>query len=116
MFMIFFVLDDPNRLDELLDAWEGAGVRGATIIESSGIHRRRKRFIPMRYMFQAAGPIEQGHYTLTAIVEDENAVRACLQATEGLLGDLNLPNSGVFAAWPLAWVRGIPKQESRESE
>jgi len=116
MYMIFFVLDDPNRLDELLAAWERAGVRGATIIESTGIHRQRKRFIPMRYVFQSTRSVEEGHYTLTAIVEDENTVRACLMATESLLGDLSLPNSGVFAAWPLAWVKGVPKQESQESE
>ncbi len=113
MFMILFVLDDPNRLDELLDAWEKAGVRGATIIESTGIHRRRKRFIPMRYVFQSARPMEQGHFTLTAIVEDEATVHACLQATERLLGDLSQPGSGVFAAWPLALVKGVPKLESQ---
>jgi len=108
MYMIMFVLDDPDQLDKLLEAWETAGVRGATIIESTGIRRRQKKSLPMRYMFQTIGDVEEGHYTLFAIVDSEDVVRSCLQATEHLVGDLDEPNTGVFAAWPLAVVKGLP--------
>jgi len=37
MYMIMFVLDNPERLSEILKAWEGIGIRGATIVESTGI-------------------------------------------------------------------------------
>jgi nitrogen regulatory protein PII len=108
-----FVLDDPGRLDDLLEAWEKAGVRGATIIESTGIHRRRSKTVPMRYMFQAIGNVEESHFTLFVIVENEAVVQACLQATEQLVGNLNEPNTGIFAAWPLSVVKGLsPTQEN----
>ncbi len=32
MHMIMLVLDDPNRLDEVLEAWGSAGVSGAMIL------------------------------------------------------------------------------------
>ncbi len=35
-------------------------------------------------------------------------VQDCLHATEQILTDLDGPNTGVFAAWPLAFVRGVP--------
>jgi len=108
MYMLMFVLDDPGLLDELLEAWEKAGVRGATIIESTGIHRRLKKLLPMRYVFQSAGIVEESHYTLFVIVENEGIVRACLHATEQLVGNLDEPNTGVFAAWPLSVVKGVP--------
>ena len=108
MFMIMLVLDDPNRLNELLKAWEGAGVRGATIIESTGIQRLRQAHVAMRYVFQTPGPVEEGHLTLFVIVESEAVVQACLAATESVTGDLDLPNTGVFAAWPLTAVKGLP--------
>ena len=112
MFMIMFVLNDPNQLDALLESWEKVGIRGATIEESTGIHRRRKRFLPRRYVFQTAGDIEESHDTLLAIVESYVLVQACLQATELLVGDLDEPNTGVFAAWHLAVVKGLyPAQE-----
>lgn len=114
MFMIMFVLDDPDQLDALLEAWKKAGVRGATIVESTGIHRRRKKFLPMRYVFQTTGNVEESHYTLFAIVESDEVVQACLQATEKLVGDLDNPNTGVFAAWPLAVVKGLPPAQEPE--
>ena len=106
--MVLFVLDDPQRLSEVLQAWESAGIRGATIIESTGFHRILQH-IPMRYLFSAQEQIvERGHMTLLAIVEGEAQAQACLRATEALIGDLDGPNTGVFAAWPLALVKGLP--------
>lgn len=111
MFMVLLVLDNPDQLDAVLQAWEAAGIRGATIIESTGIHRRLKRLIPMRYLFQAQGGEEEGHLTLLAIVEDQARVEACLRATESVTGDLDGPNTGVFAVWPLTTVKGLPPQD-----
>jgi nitrogen regulatory protein P-II 1 len=112
MYMIMLVLDDTDRLDAVLEAWEKAGIRGATVIESTGIHRVRRRLIPMRYAFQTPGDInvETGNTTLFVIVESEAAARSCLQATEQVTGDLDGPNTGVFAAWPLSIVKGLPEQ------
>lgn len=117
MYMVMFVLDNPNRLDELLAAWTEAGITGATIIESTGIRRRLERTVPMRFLYRAATPlVEEGHVTLLAIVPDEEKARICLQVTESLVGDLSGPNTGVFAAWPLPVVKGVPKNYLRQGE
>ena len=112
MYMVMFVLDDPNQLDVVLDAWAAIGVSGVTFVESAGLHRRRAQQakVHLRYCFvRPTGPQQQSHYTLFAIVETEESVRACLAATEGVVGDLSRPNTGIFAAWPLSVVRGVPK-------
>ena len=114
MYMILFVLDDPDQLDELVEAWESVGVRGATILESTGIQRRKKKLIPMRYVYQTTGSVEKHHYTLFAIVESQAVVQACLAATEQLVGDLDQPNSGVFTSWPLDIVKGLPVNEEKD--
>ncbi len=108
MYMIMLVLDNPERLSEVLKAWEQLGVRGATIVESTGIQRLQRKSIPMRYVFQSPGILEEGHLTLFVIVASEQLAQACLQATEQIVGNLDGPNTGVFAAWPLALVRGVP--------
>lgn len=110
MFIIFFVLDDPDRLDAVLEAWEEVGIRGVTVIESTGFHRLRRKFIPMRYTLGLTND-EEGHYTLIAIVRDELMARRCLQITEQLIGNLDEPHTGVFAAWPLAMVKGLPVED-----
>lgn len=109
MYMIMFVLDDPGRMDEVLVAWEGVGVIGATIIESTGIQRLRRKNLPMRYLFQTPGLVEAGHLTLFVIVESEGMVQECLRAAEEVVGDLDEPDTGVFAAWPLDFVRGVSR-------
>ena len=114
MYMIFFVLDDPDRLDEVLNAWETVGISGVTVIESTGIHRLKRQMTPMRYVFPQPSVVEEGHYTLIAIVADQPTVQACLQSTENLIGDLSQPNTGVFAAWPLTTIKGVPHKDSGE--
>jgi len=111
MYMLMFVLDDPQQLDPVLEAWEGLGVSGVTIVESTGTQRRKKQRarLPMRFSFEppALGG-EEGHFTLFAIVASDDMAQQCLQAVEGVLGDLDLPDTGVLAAWPLALVKGVP--------
>lgn len=111
MHMVMLVLDDPAQLDAVLDAWEKASLPGATIIESTGVHRLRaaSERVHARYTFgHPAGQIELGHYTLFTIVPDRQAVERCLAATEAVVGDLEGPSTGILAAWPLALVKGIP--------
>lgn len=110
MYMIMFVLDNMSRLNEVLEVWEKAGIQGATIIESTGIHRIRRRLIPMRYVIPTSGSIsvEEGNYSLFVIVTSAEMVQACLQATEQIVGNLDQPHTGVFAAWPLTVLKGVP--------
>ncbi len=119
MYMVMLVLDIPDRLDAVLDAWDAVGVRGATIAETTGVHRRRTRRgrVAARYALGGMGPgDEQGNYTLWAIVPDQEAMQRCLVATEGVVGDLNGPNTGVLAAWPLALVKGVSLQAADTSQ
>jgi nitrogen regulatory protein P-II 1 len=113
MYMIMFVLDDLDRLDEILDAWNRAGISGATIVESTGINRRRiARQVGTNYMAginRLIGSESEGHFTLFAIVPSETFVQRCLEATESIVGDLDGPNTGVLAAWPLPIVKGVPQ-------
>jgi hypothetical protein len=120
MQMVMFVLDDPDKLDAVLDAWRSIGVSGATIVESSGLYRRRReRPVGARYAFGLArgvSRLDSGHYTLFVIVPDERMARACLSAAETIVGDLDGPDTGVLAAWELTLVKGVPQEVLNKSE
>jgi len=122
MQMIMFVLDDPNQVDAVLDAWHSVGVSGVTIVESIGSYRRRlARRVGGRYLFGLPGLrecTEQCQYILFAIVPDSRTVDMCLDAAEKIMGDLAQPNTGVLAAWELSVARGVPEMlsESRAEE
>lgn len=109
MLMMMLVLDNPDLLDKVIEAWtEKGGVGGITILESSGLNRHRRKRLPMRYVFGNEMVNERGNITLLAIVKDEACVEKCLSVTESITGDLNLPNTGVLTAWPLSLVKGVP--------
>ncbi|MBN2148212.1 MAG: hypothetical protein JW726_12535 [Anaerolineales bacterium] len=114
MHMIMFVLDDPALLDDVLDAWDTIGVSGVTIIESTGINRRRvARQVGAPFMAginRLISSDQENHYTLITIVNDEGVVDACINAAEKVVGDLCEPNTGVLAAWPLSTAAGVPTQ------
>ena len=111
MFIIMFVLDDPKKLDAVLEAWEQAGITGVTIIDSTGFqrHKKQNKRIPMRFAFQ---PVvlegEEGNLTLFTIVREKSLVEKAILATENIVGNLDDPNTGVLAAWPLSHVKGLP--------
>lgn len=117
MQMVMLVVDNPAHLAGVLEAWQAAGVSGATILESSGLQRvRRQPQVHARYAFGMARGgalrVEMEHYTVLAIVPDLETVHACLAAAERILGDLDLPNNGVFAAWELSVSKGVPGARS----
>lgn len=112
MYMVLFVLDDPDLLSEVLDAWDKIGVSGVTIIESTGINRlRRARQVGSPFMAginRLMSGDQEMHYTLLTIVRREAVVQQCVSAAETIVGDLSEPNTGVLAAWPLGFVKGVP--------
>jgi len=120
MHIIMFVLDDPKKLDAILEAWNQVGVRGVTIMESTGIQRRRDqvKHIPMRFSFESIPQLgEQGNYTLFTIVQNSTVVKKVIEATEKIVGDLCGPNTGILTAWPLAVTKGLPViPENEESK
>jgi hypothetical protein len=121
MYMIMLVLDDPNQLDEVVEAWQGAGVSGATILESMGAYRRQRGRVHGRYLFGLPGLTEsaaRSQHTLFAIVPDQRTAKLCLDATEEVVGDLGEPETGVFAAWKLSLAKGVPegRRELRADE
>jgi hypothetical protein len=109
MYLIMFVLDNPEHLDEVLAAWQTVGVSDITMIESSGFHRRQAHVLGARYaptLPKLLERIEQGSYTLFSTAATAELVEQCLDATEQVVGSLQEPNTGVIVAWPVAFVRG----------
>jgi hypothetical protein len=111
MFMVMFVLNNPHQLDDVLTAMHAIGIDGVTISDSTGAHRRHLKRVGHRYLMKFGMPTEieeqEGHFTLWTIVPTQEAVNACLAAAETVIGDFADPDTGVFAAWPVAFTKGV---------
>jgi nitrogen regulatory protein PII len=91
-FLVVFVLNDPNQCSNLLDAWENAGVRGVTILESSGLGRVRQAGIRddlplMPNLSDIFKNSETRHRTLFTIVNSQEKIDALVIATQSVVGE-----------------------------
>ena len=113
-YLVVVVLDDPDKSDALLAAWEQAGVRGITILESSGIGRVRgaalREEMPlMPSLRNLLRGQEEHHRTFFSVVEEEAQVEALAAAAQQVAGDFSQPHSGLLFALPLSHAYGLTK-------
>ena len=119
MYMLIMVLDDTSHLNQVLQAWRDAGVRGVTIIESTGINRVLPREAPnpgFMGFSQLLGSGRVGHQTLFAVIESMELAETAVSATEVVLGNLNEPHTGIIFAVPVAKTWGILKNDRSLAE
>lgn len=112
-YMVFFVLHDVSRMQDLLTAWEEAGVGGITILLSTGLVRYRnggglREDLPLIPSLEdLLERTENTNRTFFTIVDGEEMVDKVIAATEAVTGNLDLPETGILAALPVARVRGL---------
>jgi hypothetical protein len=114
MYLILFVLDNPDKLQDLLDAWEDAGTGGATVLVSTGPQRIRnigfRNDIPLLPgLDDFYKRIEEFHRTLFTVVKDDKTLEKVVAATQSVVGDLNQPNTGILVVMPAAQVYGLER-------
>ena len=119
MSIILFVLQDGEKIQAILDAWEEAGISGATVLYSTGIGRIResqalREDIPIMPSLEDfyPSPSKLGH-TLFTITDDESLVEKVIRATESVVGDLNEPNQGILVVMPTSQIYGMKKRNAK---
>lgn len=120
MFFILFVIHDKSKMKDLLHAWEHAGVKGATVLFSTGLGRIRQNFGLMEDfpLFPTMSDIMERledmdlSRTLFSVVENEEIVDRVLEQTQKVVGDLNQPNTGILIVLPVAKVYGLKQFDS----
>ncbi len=116
MSFILFVLHDPEKLMDLLAAWQDAGVSGATVLFSTGMGRIRlceglRDDIPLMPSLEDFYPDpEHLSRTIFTLVDDETIVDKVVAATERVIGDLNQPDRGLLMVLPVSRIYGLRKR------
>jgi nitrogen regulatory protein PII len=113
MFMIMLILNEAERCQEVLDAWDTAGASGVTVLPSTGLghirtHQGLKDDIPL--MPSLSDFFEQDenlHRTLISVVNERGTTDRIVQATLAVLGDLNQPNTGILVILPVLEAYGL---------
>ena len=115
-YLVVFVLDDPERCRDILDAWEAAGAPGVTILDSSGLGRVRQAGIRDDLpLMPSLGDLfrrqEARHRTLFSVVKDQSQVDAIAEATQAVIGELDRAHTGFLFVVPVSQVFGLDRRE-----
>ena len=117
MYLILFVLNDPDKLEDLLITWEENGIQGATVLFSTGLGRIRELdawrddmpLIPSLKDFYEIP--ENLNRTIFTIVQDEVQVDAIVAATKNIVGELDEQETGLLLVLPILRVYGANKKK-----
>jgi hypothetical protein len=113
-YMMMLILEESGQLRPVLASWQALGVDEITFVESrcAHLHALPRAHIPIRFLFESmSGEREACTITLFAVVADEEAVHACIDAAEAAIGELEAAQTAMVAAWPLPIVKGFPKSK-----
>ena len=115
--MIIFVLNDLDKSADLLEAWEAAGARGITCINTTGIGNIRNTAeisdLPFYLSLSDILKSKQHHHcTFFTVVDSENLLEKLVQAAQDITGGLDSPNTGFLFTVPVNNFYGMGSDNS----
>ncbi|MDT8367734.1 MAG: hypothetical protein RQ745_00900 [Longimicrobiales bacterium] len=107
MQLILAVVNDQEKVDEILSGFLELGITGATVIASEGMGRLLTDDIPIFAGLSSliAGSRPQNR-TIFSVVEEEK-VDPALALLQDVCGDLAAPATGIAFAIPVSRVVGL---------
>lgn len=120
MYAVFFILQDTEKLNDLLDGWEEAGTSGVTILPSIGLasykdKRALQEDFPIIPNLEDLVESSMNHTrTLFTIVKTQEIVDSIYKSTREIIGDLDQPHTGIFFVLPVQQAFGIRDYKKRE--
>lgn len=118
MFLVTVIIHDPDLLEEVLDALGKAGVDGATVFHTTGMGRFYQKqalrddlpLLPSLEDFYEGPQAQTLSRTIMTAVKDEAMIEKILDATQGVIGNLNESDTGVMIVTPLVKAYGLDKK------
>jgi len=111
-YLIILFLDDIDKLPDIFDAWNAAGVPGATILKSTGAHRTRTWLsqVGLGTLDRLFDTEQIRRRTLLAAIDDETLKDKAIGEAERVMGGFDRPNSGLLLVLPILQVIGMQKR------
>ena len=106
MELLFIVLNEKEFLMDILDAFVEKDIRGATVVDSSGMCHLVSGHIPFFSHFAEIDGDKNHSKTIFAVVDGEGQRNKAVAIVEEVLGDLNRPDSAFIFSVPVNFVKG----------
>ena len=105
--LLVAVINDPEKLDEILSGFLELGVTGATIVDSEGMGRMLSHDIPIFAGLQAFLSGSRPQNRMIFSVVPESVVDPALALLQEVCGSLASPATGIAFVLPVERVVGL---------
>ena len=107
MKLLIAVINEPEKLDDILAGFLELGITGATIVSSQGMGRVLSHDIPIFAGLQTlVSRSRPQNRTLFSVVADEK-VEPAITLLQSVCGDLHDPATGIVFVVPVEQVVGL---------
>ncbi len=115
MQLLIAVINQEEKLDEILSGFLELGITGATIINSEGMGRVLSHDIPifagLQTLITRSRPQNQ---TLFSVIDDDAKVDGAIALLQEICGDLSSPATGIVFTVPVSRVAGLAPELGAE--
>jgi nitrogen regulatory protein PII len=117
--LIVLVLDNPSKMDEVLNIWVAHSVPGVTMLDSAGLGRQiddmLRDDLPLVPSLESLlRSREESHRTVFSVVPDGFDVDGLVKATEQVTGPCEESNTAFIFVVPVNRVWGLrPRHASK---
>lgn len=115
MRLLVAVINDPEKLDEILSGFVELGITGATILNTEGMGRVLAQDIPIFAGLQTllAGARPQNRLVLSVVPVEK--VAGSIELLQEVCGNLDSPSTGIAFTLPVDTVVGLAPELGTES-
>jgi len=108
MQLLVAVINQEEKLDEIVSGFLELGITGATIVNSEGMGRVLAHDIPifagLQTLIARSRPKNQ---TIFSVIDDESKVDGAIALLTEICGDLDDPATGIVFTVPVLRVKGL---------
>lgn len=117
MQLLIAVINQEERLDDILAGFLDLGITGATVIRSEGMGKMLSQDIPifagLQSLLSAARP---QNATLFSVIGDDAKVDGAIALLQRICGNLDDPATGIAFTLPVNRVVGLAPELSDDDE
>ena len=110
MVLLFIIVLDPDKLEEILEAFLEIGITGATILDARGMGQILSEEIPIFAGLRNLFPGGQSEHSLVFSVAAQSKADDLLDLIPGICGSLEGRGTGIAFTVPVSRVVGLAKE------
>ena len=115
MQLLIAVINQEEKLDEIMSGFLELGITGATIINSEGMGRLLSHEIPIFAGLQTLSSRSRPkNQTIFSVIREDDKVDGALALLQEICGDLDDPATGIAFTIPVTRVVGLAPELGEE--